>query len=82
MRWQCPSVRPSEFFGLFSTCFEISFSNLVYTFSMWHDMSSLSFIDISSVFFKNLFSEFWRLFLRGLDFFNFPGFYSTFDILI
>ena len=40
------SVRPSEFSGLFSTCFEISFSNLVYTFSRWHDMSSLSFIII------------------------------------
>ena len=33
----------------FSTCFEISFLNLVYTFSRWHDMSRLSFIIIGSL---------------------------------
>ena len=32
-----------------STCFEISIWNLVYTFSGWHDMSSLSFITIGSL---------------------------------
>ena len=31
-----------------STCFEISIWNLVYTFSRWHDMSSLSCITIGS----------------------------------
>ena len=30
----------------YSTCFEISIWNLVYTFSRWHDMSSLSCITI------------------------------------
>ena len=45
----CPSVHPSEFSGLFATCFQIYFSNLVYTFSRWHDMSSLSFIIIGSL---------------------------------
>ena len=53
MLWQCPSVcpsvRPSEFSGLFSTCFEISIWNLVYAFSRWHDVSSLSFITIGSL---------------------------------
>ena len=44
-----PSVRLSEFSGLFSTCFEISIWNLVYAFSRWHDMSSLSFITIGSL---------------------------------
>ena len=43
-----PSVRPS-FPDFFSTCFEISISNLVYAFSRWHDMSSLSFITIGSL---------------------------------
>ena len=42
------SVRPSEFSGLFSTCFEITIWNLVYAFRRWHDMSSLSFITIGS----------------------------------
>ena len=41
------SVRPS-FPDFFSTCFEISIWNLVYAFSRWHDMSSLSFITIGS----------------------------------
>ena len=41
MPWQCPSVRPC-FPDFSSTCFEISIWNLVYTFSRWHDMSSLS----------------------------------------
>ena len=40
----CPSVRPR----FSSTCFEISIWNLVYTFSRWHDMSSLSCITIGS----------------------------------
>ena len=44
----CPSVRPS-FPDFFSTCFEISIWNLVYAFSRWHDMSSLSFITIGSL---------------------------------
>ena len=44
----CPSVCPS-FLDFFSTCFQISFSNLVYTFSRWHDMSSLSFIIVGSL---------------------------------
>ena len=56
MLWQClsvlpsvcPSVRPS-FPDFFSTCFEISIWNLVYAFSRWHDMSSLSFITIGSL---------------------------------
>ena len=43
-----PSVRPS-FPDFFSTCFEISISNLVNAFSRWHDMSSLSFITIGSL---------------------------------
>ena len=43
-----PSVRPS-FPDFFSTCFEISIWNLVYAFSRWHDMSSLSFITIGSL---------------------------------
>ena len=47
--WRCPSVRPSEFSGVFSTCFEISIWNLIYAFSMWHDMSSLSFITIGPI---------------------------------
>ena len=48
----CPSVRPSvrpRFPDFFSTCFEISIWNLVYTFSRWHDMSSLSCITIGSL---------------------------------
>ena len=56
MLWQCPSVclsvRPSvrpSFSDFFSTCFEISIWNLVYAFSRWHDMSSLSFITIGSL---------------------------------
>ena len=56
MLWQCPSVclsvRPSvrpSFPDFFSTCFEISIWNLVYAFSRWHDMSSLSFITIGSL---------------------------------
>ena len=44
----CPSVRPS-FPDFFSTCLEISIWNLVYAFSRWHDMSSLSFITIGSL---------------------------------
>ena len=47
----CPSVRPSvrpRFPDFSSTCFEISIWNLVYTFSRWHDMSSLSCITIGS----------------------------------
>ena len=47
MPWQCPSVRP-RFPDFSSTCFEISIWNLVYTFSRWHDMSSLSCITIGS----------------------------------
>ena len=43
-----PSVRP-RFPDFSSTCFEISIWNLVYTFSRWHDMSSLSFITIGSL---------------------------------
>ena len=42
------SVRPS-FPDFFSTCFEISIWHLVYAFSRWHDMSSLSFITIGSL---------------------------------
>ena len=42
-----PSVRP-RFPDFSSTCFEISIWNLVYTFSRWHDMSSLSCITIGS----------------------------------
>ena len=44
------NVRPSVrvFRTFFSTCFEISIWNLVYAFSRWHDMSSLSFITIGS----------------------------------
>ena len=56
MLWQCPSVCPSvrpsvrpSFPDFFSTCFEISIWNLVYAFSRWHDMSSLSFITIGSI---------------------------------
>ena len=48
----CPSVRPSvrpRFPDFSSTCFEISIWNLVYTFSRWHDMSSLSCITIGSL---------------------------------
>ena len=47
----CPSVRPSvrpRFPDFSSTCFEVSIWNLVYTFSRWHDMSSLSCITIGS----------------------------------
>ena len=36
----------SVFSGLFWKCFEMSIWNLVYTFSMWHEMASLSFITI------------------------------------
>ena len=43
-----PSVRP-RFPNCSSTCFEISIWNLVYTFSRWHDMSSLSCITIGSL---------------------------------
>ena len=56
MLWQCPSVCPSvrpsvrpSFPDFFLTCFEISIWNLVYAFSRWHDMSSLSFITIGSL---------------------------------
>ena len=60
MPWQCPSVRLSvrlsvrpsvrpRFPDFSSTCFEISIWNLVYTFSRWHDMSSLSRITIGSL---------------------------------
>ena len=56
MPWQCPSVRLSVrpsvrpgFPDFSSTCFEISIWNLVYTFSGWHDMSSLSCITIGSL---------------------------------
>ena len=48
MPWLCPSARPS-FPDFFSTCFEISTWNLVYAYSWWHDMSSLSFITIGSL---------------------------------
>ena len=41
-------VRP-RFPDFSSTCFEISIWNLVYTFSRWHDMSSLSCITIGSL---------------------------------
>ena len=47
-----PSVRPSvlpRFPDFSSTCFEKSIWNLVYTFSRWHDMSSLSCITIGSL---------------------------------
>ena len=54
--WQCPSVRLSvrpsvrpRFPDFSSTCFEISIWNLVYTFSRWHNMSSLSCITIGSL---------------------------------
>ena len=43
-----PSVRP-RFPDFSSTCFEMSIWNLVYTFSRWHDMSSLSCITIGSL---------------------------------
>ena len=43
-----PSVRP-RFTDFSSTCFEISIWNFVYTFSRWHDMSSLSCITIGSL---------------------------------
>ena len=43
-----PSVRP-RFPDFSSTCFEISIWNLVYTFSRWHDISSLSCITIGSL---------------------------------
>ena len=60
MPWQCPSVRLSvrlsvrpsvrpRFPEFSSTCFEISIWNLVYAFSRWHDMSSLSCITIGSI---------------------------------
>ena len=60
MPWQCPSVRLSvrlsvrpsvrpRFPDFSSTCFEISIWNLVYAFSRWHDMSSLSCITIGSI---------------------------------
>ena len=60
MPWQCPSVclsvcpsvRPSvrpRFPDFSSTCFEISIWNLVYAFSRWHDISSLSCITIGSI---------------------------------
>ena len=60
MPWQCPSVRLSVrlsvrpsvrpcFPDFSSTCFEISIWNLVYTFSRWHNMSSLSCITIGSL---------------------------------
>ena len=60
MPWQCPSVRLSVrlsvrpsvrpgFPDFSSTCFEISIWNLVYTFSRWHDMSSLSCTTIGSL---------------------------------
>ena len=42
------SVRPS-FPEFSSTCYEISLWNLVYAFSRWHDMWSLSFITIGSL---------------------------------
>ena len=42
------SVRP-RFRDFFSTCFEILIWNLVYTFSRWHNMSSLSCITIRSL---------------------------------
>ena len=43
-----PSVRP-RFQDFSRTCFEISMGNLVYTFSRWQDMSSLSCITIGSL---------------------------------
>ena len=48
----CPSVHLSvcpRFPDFSSTCFEISIWNLVYTFSRWHDMSSLSCITIGTL---------------------------------
>ena len=42
-----PSVRP--IFWTFSTCFKISIWIFIYTFSGWHDMSSLSSIKIGSL---------------------------------
>ena len=50
--WSCPCARPSvrpSFQDLFSTCFEISVSNFVYTFSWCHDISSSSSIAIGSI---------------------------------
>ena len=45
-----PDICPSPSFpDFFSTCFEISISNLVYAFSRRHDMSTLSFITIGSL---------------------------------
>ena len=60
MPWQCPSVRLSvrlsvrpsvrpRFPDFSSTSFEISIWNLVYAFSRWHDISSLSCITIGSI---------------------------------
>ena len=56
MPWQCPSVRLSvrpfvrpRFPDFSWTCFDISIWNLVYTFSRWHDISSLSCITIGSL---------------------------------
>ena len=52
LRYVRPSIRPSlrpRFPDFSSTCFEISIWNLVYTFSRWHDMSSLSCITIGSL---------------------------------
>ena len=43
-----PSVRP-RFPDFSSTCFEILIWNLVYTFSRWYDVSSLSCITIGSL---------------------------------
>ena len=43
-----PSVNPG-FPDFSSTCFEISIWNLVYTFSRWHNMPSLSCIAIGSL---------------------------------
>ena len=57
MPWQCPSVLLSvrtyvplsvRVSGRFSICFEISIWNLIYTFSEWHDISSLGFITFGS----------------------------------
>ena len=52
MPWQCPSVCPAgrpRFPDFPSTCFELSIWNLVYTYSRWPDMSSLSCITIGSL---------------------------------
>ena len=45
------SVRPSRprFPDFSSTCFEILIWNLIYTFSRWHELSSLSCITIGSL---------------------------------